>query len=145
MLAYLARRTLLLAASLLIASAVLFALLRLLPGDAATTLLSLDADAAQVAAVRRDLGVDRPLPDQFALWLGQLSRLDFGRSFVSRLPVGAEIAARLDVTVPLTLLSFGLAVAIAIPAGVRTAARGRSWVLAALTQLGLAVPVFWVG
>ncbi|MBO3747596.1 ABC transporter permease [Streptosporangiaceae bacterium NEAU-GS5] len=145
MLAYLARRTLLLAASLLVASAVLFVLLRLLPGDAATTLLSLDADAGQVAAVRRELGVDRPIPGQFAIWLDHLARLDFGRSFVSRAPVGEEIAARLDVTIPLTLMAFALAVVIAIPAGVRTAARGRSWVLAALTQLGLAVPVFWVG
>ncbi|MGW0810990.1 ABC transporter permease [Nonomuraea sp. NPDC002799] len=148
MAAYLLRRTLLLAVSLLVASAVLFLLLRLLPGDAAASMLALDATPGQTAAVRRALGLDRPLSEQFATWLGGLATLDFGDSFVSSLPVGAEIAARLTVTVPLTLAAFTLSVLLSVPAGFLTAFRRGTWygsLLGGLTQLGVAIPVFWAG
>ena len=74
--------------------------------------------------------------------------LDLGSSFVSSLPVGPEIASRLQVTVPLTLLAFLLAVVLALVAGVVSALRADRWygiALSGLSQLGIAVPVFWVG
>ncbi|PZG14450.1 ABC transporter permease [Nonomuraea aridisoli] len=145
---YLLRRTAFLLGSLLAAAALLFVLLRLLPGDPANALLSVGATPEQIAAARRQIGSDLPLLEQFGSWLAGLARLDLGTSFVSRLPVGPEIAARLVVTVPLTLLAFALAVVIALPVGFVAAWRSDRWyglVLNGVSQLGIAVPAFWIG
>ncbi|MFC4029868.1 ABC transporter permease [Streptomyces polygonati] len=145
---YVLRRLAFLVVSLFMASVVLFLLLRLLPGDPANALLSVGADPEQIAAARHAIGSDLPLPEQFAHWLHQLVTFDLGDSFVSSLPVGPQIASRLDVTVPLTLLAFLLALAIALPVGFLAAHRSRTWygtVLNGVSQLGVAVPVFWIG
>jgi peptide/nickel transport system permease protein len=145
---YLLRRMAFLVISLLLASVLLFLLLRLLPGDPANSLLSVGATPEQIAAARHQIGSDRPLPEQFVTWLGQLATFDLGRSFVSTLPVGPEITSRLVVTVPLTLLAFALAVVVAVPVGFVAAYRSNRWygqLLSAVSQLGIAVPVFWIG
>ncbi|HEY2669427.1 MAG TPA: ABC transporter permease [Rugosimonospora sp.] len=148
MLTYLLRRVAFLVVTLFLASVALFLLLRLLPGDPANALLSVGATPQQIAAARHEIGSDRPLPQQFVTWLGQVATLNLGHSFVSTLPVGPQIASRLAVTVPLTLLAFALAVVIAVPVGFVAAYRSRRWygaLLGGLSQLGIAVPVFWVG
>jgi peptide/nickel transport system permease protein len=145
---YLLRRLAFLVVSLFLAGAVLFLLLRLLPGDPANALLSVGATPEQIAAARHAIGSDRPLPEQFVDWFGRLFTFDLGTSFVSSLPVGPEIVSRLDVTVPLTLAAFALAVAIALPVGFVAAHRAHTWygsLLSGVSQLGIAVPVFWVG
>ncbi|MFD4942655.1 ABC transporter permease [Streptomyces sp. NPDC058409] len=145
---YLLRRLAFLLVSLALASVVLFALLRMLPGDPANTLTSVGASPEQIAAARHSIGSDKPLPEQFVHWIGQLASGDLGTSFVSSLPVGPEIAARLNVTIPLTLAAFVLAVLIAVPVGFVAAHRRRSWygaLLNGVSQLGIAVPVFWLG
>jgi peptide/nickel transport system permease protein len=145
---YLLRRTGFLLLSLAVAMIVLFILLRLLPGDPSNALLSVGATPEQIAAAHKQLGADQPLLVQFGSWFAQLARLDLGSSFVSSLPVGPEIASRLAVTVPLTILAFVLALILALPIGFVAAYRSRSWYGAALSvfsQLGIAVPVFWVG
>jgi peptide/nickel transport system permease protein len=145
---YLLRRTGFLLLSLAVAMIVLFILLRLLPGDPSNALLSVGATPEQIAAAHKQLGADQPLLVQFGAWFAQLARLDLGSSFVSSLPVGPEIASRLAVTVPLTILAFVLALMLALPIGFVAAYRSRSWYGAALSvfsQLGIAVPVFWVG
>lgn len=145
---YLMRRMLVLVLSLIAAGLVLFVLLRLLPGDPAAALLSVGADAAQIAEVRADLGSDQPIAVQLGQFLTDLARFDFGRSFVSNAPVAPEILSRLTVTLPLTLAAFGLALALAAPLGILAALRADRWTgaaLSALSQLGLAVPVFWIG
>ncbi|MER5604369.1 ABC transporter permease, partial [Streptomyces sp. NPDC002265] len=79
---------------------------------------------------------------------GQLASGDLGTSFVSSLPVGPEVAARLNVTVPLTLAAFVLAVVIAVPVGFVAAHKRHTWygaLLSGISQLGIAVPVFWLG
>ncbi|MER6678491.1 ABC transporter permease [Streptomyces sp. NPDC000983] len=145
---YLLRRLAFLVVSLALASVVLFVLLRLLPGDPANALTAVGASPEQIAAARRSIGSDRPLPEQFTHWLGQLASGDLGTSFVSSLPVGPEVTARLNVTVPLTLASFALAVLIAVPAGFVAAHKRRTWygaLLSGVSQLGIAIPVFWLG
>jgi len=145
---YLLRRTLVLALSLIAAGLVLFVLLRLLPGDPAAALLGVGADEAQIAAARKQVGSDQPVPVQLLRFLSDLARFDLGRSFVSNQPVLPEILTRLTITLPLTLLSFLLALALALPLGIIAAVRADRWYGAAisgLSQLGLAVPVFWVG
>jgi len=145
---YLLRRLVFLIISLFLASAVLFALLRLLPGDPANALLSVGATHQQVLAARHAIGSDLPLGTQFVNWIGQMLTFNLGTSFISGFPVGPDIASRLVVTVPLTLISFVLAVVIAVPVGFVAARRANRWygiALSAISQLGIAVPVFWVG
>jgi peptide/nickel transport system permease protein len=142
------RRSLILLLSLVIAAAVLFILLRLLPGDPASALISVGADPEQIAAARRQVGSDLPLFEQFVHFVSSLARFDLGTSFVSRTSVAAEIAARLAVTVPLTLMAFVLAVVIAVPLGIVAAVRADRWygaTISVVSQLGIAIPVFWVG
>jgi len=131
-----------------VACIVLFVLLRLLPGDPASALVSVGADPAQIEAARRQVGSDLPLAQQFAQFISSLARFDLGTSFVSRTPVLQEITARLTVTVPLTLLAFALAFLIAVPFGIISAVKADRWYGAAISvisQLGIAIPVFWVG
>jgi peptide/nickel transport system permease protein len=145
---YLLRRAAFLVASLLAASAVLFVLLRLLPGDPANALVSVGATPEQIVAAQRQIGSDRPVLEQFVTWIGQMARFDLGKSFISSLPVGPEITSRLAVTVPLTLMSFAVAVVVAVPLGYVAGRHSARWYgvgLSAISQLGIAVPVFWVG
>jgi peptide/nickel transport system permease protein len=145
---YVVRRLAFLVVSLLLASIVLFLLLRLLPGDPANALLSVGASKEQIAAARHEIGTDKPLVQQFLPWLGNLITFHLGNSFISSFPVGPEIANRLVVTVPLTLAAFVLALVIAVPVGFVAAWRSRTWygsLLNGLSQLGVAVPAFWIG
>lgn len=145
---YLLRRFAFLVVSLLLGMIVLFVLLRLLPGDPSNALLSVNASQEQIDAARVQVGADRPITEQFFSWFGALITFDLGTSFVSTLPVGPEIAARLAVTVPLTLLAFTLALVVALIAGFVSAVHADRWygmALSAFSQLGIAVPVFWVG
>ncbi|MFD0029568.1 ABC transporter permease [Streptomyces sp. NPDC055059] len=145
---YLLRRLAFLVVSLVLASIVLFVLLRMLPGDPANALTSVGASPEQIAAARHAIGSDKPLPEQFTHWIRQLATGDLGTSFVSSLPVGPEVVQRLSVTVPLTVSAFVLAVLIAVPAGFVAAYKRRTWygaLLSGVSQLGIAVPVFWLG
>ncbi|AZS35467.1 Glutathione transport system permease protein GsiC [Microbacterium lemovicicum] len=145
---YLLRRSAFLALSLVVALIVIFVLLRLLPGDPANALLSVDATPEQIAAARAQVGSDQPLLQQFATWAGQLVRFDLGDSFISGRPVGDEIAARMVITIPLTLLAFGLALLVSLVVGITAAVKSDRWygvALSGFSQLGVAVPVFWVG
>jgi peptide/nickel transport system permease protein len=147
-LAYLARRTLILIASLFIAAVVLFVLLRLLPGDPANALLGVGATEQQIAAARAQVGSDQPLYLQFVGFIGNLARLDLGTSFVSRASVLGEIGNRMSVTLPLTFLGFLVALMLAIPLGILSAVRSSTWygnAISIVSQLGIAIPVFWVG
>jgi peptide/nickel transport system permease protein len=134
--------------SLLIAAVVLFVLLRLLPGDPANALLGVGATDAQIEAARAQVGSDQPLSAQFVAFVGKLASFDLGSSFVSKAPVLPEIANRLSVTLPLTILGFLLAIVIAVPLGILAAVKADRWYGAAISvvsQLGIAVPVFWLG
>jgi len=145
---YLLRRTAFLVVSLLLAMVALFFLLRVLPGDPANALLSVNATPQQIAAAQEQVGSNRPLVEQFFSWFGSLLSLDLGESFITSLPVGPEIVSRLAVTVPLTLISFVVALVLALPIGFVAAWKADRWygiALSAFSQLGIAVPVFWVG
>ena len=148
MLSYLIRRSAFLVVSLVVAMIVIFVLLRLLPGDPANALLSVNATEEQIAAARAQVGSDQPLLQQFLTWAGQILRFDLGSSYISTLPVWPEISARLVVTLPLTLLAFALALALSLILGITAAVKADRWygaLLSGFTQLGIAVPVFWVG
>ncbi|MGP1517204.1 MAG: ABC transporter permease [Ottowia sp.] len=143
---YLFSRLLATLLTLLAASAVVFAVLEVLPGNAAQVLMGPDADAAAVAAKARELGLDRPAAARYAQWLGELLRGQMGLSYAYGTPVAALVAERLAVTVPLALAASALACALALAAGVCAAWQRGRWAdaaLMALSQAGMAVPGFW--
>lgn len=148
MLSYLARRLVTALVSVLLASLLVFSAVLAIPGDPAEVLLGFDASPAALAAVRAELGLDRPPVQRYLAWLGDVVRGDLGTSLVYDRPVATLIAERLGVSVPLTLLAGTLATVLALPLGVAAArARGR-WLdplLMGLAQVGAAVPSFWLG
>lgn len=139
------RRTAVLAASLLTVSIVVFAACSVLPGDTATVLLGDQADPASVAALRHELGTDRPLLVQYADWgLGFLHG-DPGRSAVSRLAIWPQISGRLEVTLNLAFFGTLIAVLLALPLGVLATRRRIGLPVSLLSQAGMAVPAFVAG
>lgn len=145
---YLLRRVASLAATLLFVSALVFAVVRVLPGDPATLILGIEASAETVARLRSSLGLDRPLPVQYLEWVGGAIRGDLGRSIQYDVPVAGLVLSRLSVTLPLTLMAATLMIVAAIPLGVFAAThRGRwaDYLTMALSQIGIAVPAFWAG
>jgi peptide/nickel transport system permease protein len=146
--AFLLRRTALFVLSLVVASLLVFGLLRLLSGDMAQVIAGVDATPAQVELLREKLGTDRPLLVQYLSWVGGVVTGDFGTSALSGVSVSAELAAKLAVTAPLVLGSMLLAILVAAPLGVVAAMRHRSRLglgIAGLSQLGIALPTLWVG
>lgn len=145
---YLLRRSALLLVSLFAASVLTFLALRLLPGDVAQTIGGIKATPAQVAAVRHDLGLDRPLLAQYGSWIGGVLTGDFGRSVLDGTSVSGQLAEKFAVTGPLTAGAVVLALAFAVPLGVLAAVRRDSRLgaaVGALGQLGIALPTLWVG
>src|ERR671938_1243934 len=102
---YILRRLALLVPLLIGASVLVFLTVRLIPGDPARLALGAEATEEQVQLMRRQWGLDQPLPVQYVYWLGHALQGDFGRSTVSRVPAGDEIALRLPATLRLTALS----------------------------------------
>ncbi|ROP78027.1 peptide/nickel transport system permease protein [Frigoribacterium sp. PhB107] len=145
---FLLGRTALFALGLVVASVLIFAALRLLPGDVAQAIAGTTGSPAQVAALREQLGLDRPIVAQYLDWAGGLLRLDLGESLVTGSPVAGEIAEKLGVTLPLAGLSLVFGLLIGVPAGVWAAARHRrpvGLVVGVGSQLLAAVPAVWLG
>ena len=146
---YLIRRLILLLPTLLGVSIVVFALVRLLPGDAvALQLQDARASAADEAALRAQLGLDRPVYVQYVDWLTTLLRGDLGHSFRSHQPVVQELANRLPVTAELGLIALVIAAVVATAVGVLSAVKQDTWAdyAARSAAIGLlAVPGFWLG
>jgi peptide/nickel transport system permease protein len=125
-----------------------FFLLRFAPGDPAAIIAGDDATVEQIAAVRAKLGLDRPVLEQFGLWLLGILQGDFGTSIFSNLPVTRLIAQRLEPTLALTLSTLVVAVALAIPLGVLAAAHARRLtdrLVMLFSVMGFAMPVFLIG
>ena len=145
---YIVRRLVVLVPTLFCVSVLTFGLQQLLPGDAALALAGEEHDAAVVAAIRAKYHLDQPVPVQYAIWIGNILRGDFGESRRNRIPVAELIASKLPVTIELALCSMIIALAIGIPAGIVSAARkGTPLDVGAnlLALSGLSVPHFWLG
>jgi peptide/nickel transport system permease protein len=146
---YLLRRLVQTVPLLLGISIVAFVLLQAIPGDPTVAYYgSSTVSAKDLARIREDLGLDRPLPVQYLSWLGQFLRGDWGVSYVSGRPVLEVVFDRVPAT--LTLMGAALAVSVlaAIPLGLLAAVRQYSWVDYGLTFasfVGLSLPIFWVG
>src|SRR6266581_3683225 len=149
---YIAKRLLLILPTLLGAAALVFLIMRVIPGDVALLIFGGDAgghiDPKQLAAMRQRLGLDQPLWVQFGTWLWGVVRFDFGTSLWTGRPVLEELLIRLPLSLELALLATIISVVIAIPLGMIAAVRQDTWVDYAVRVIsigGLAIPSFWVG
>ena len=145
---YVVRRLGLFALGLLVTSVVIFAVLRVLPGDVARMIAGLDATPEQIAALRAELGLDRPLVAQYGDWISGIARGDLGESLLTGRPVGQQIAEKMQVTLPLAALALVLSVLWGVPLGIAAAlAQGRplGTVLNVVAQAAAAIPALWAG
>jgi peptide/nickel transport system permease protein len=145
MLSYALKRVLLALLVAFTVSVAAFSLVRL-AGDVATAIAGEGATAESVAVIRKQYGLDRPLPVQYAAWLGRTLHGDLGESLYFRQPVAGLVFDRLPVTMTLGALSIAFALLLSIPLGVVAALRPNSWIdRTALTiaVIGQAMPSFW--
>ncbi len=146
MLLYAATRLVSLCASLAVASIVIFFVIEVIPGDAASFMLGLNASPETVAALRDELGLSGNPVSRYFGWVGGMLTGDFGISYTYRVPVSELVAERIEVSLPLALYALVLSTAIAFPVGIIAAAkRGdlSDFSIMGFTQLGIAVPNFW--
>lgn len=144
---YLVRRLLLSIPVLIGVSLILFAMVRVLPGDIAVARLGDNANPADVRQLRHQLGLDKPVSLQYLEWLGGAVRLDLGRSLWNHRSVRSNLAQSFPITLELVLLSVLLELLIALPFGVISAATQDKWpdyVLRLFSITGLAIPNFWL-
>jgi peptide/nickel transport system permease protein len=148
--AYLLRRFALMLLTLFGISVVIFVLLSLVPGNIADILYDAAGmiNPAEKAQLERELGLDRPIPVQYAKWMGGLLTGDLGYSYVSEKPALAEIAPRLPITAKLAGLALVFSVLFGVPLGVISAVKqntGLDYALRVLSLSGLSMPAFWLG
>ena len=130
---------------LLVVSLLVFFMLRLAPGDPAAVIAGNNATSEDIAQIRERMGLDQPIPWQYARWLSQVVQGDLGYSYYLSKPVTALVAQRLEPTVSLALGTVLLAVCIAVPLGSLAAWRMGGWLdrgLSAFSVAGFSVPVF---
>jgi peptide/nickel transport system permease protein len=146
MFAHLLRRIVSLIISLTVASAVIFLVTEIAPGDPAAFMLGMNAQPDTIAALRSELGLDLPKWQRYLAWVGGMVQGDFGMSYTYRTPVAQMVGDRLWVSLPLAAYALVLTMLIAFPAGLYAASRrGRTADMAVMsaTQMGVAVPNFW--
>lgn len=145
MLRYILQRLIFMLPVALLVSFMTFMLIHLVPGDPARVLLGEEATPQTVAALQQRLGLDQPIPQQFALWLWQALHGDLGDSIQFQQPVLQAIAQRLPVTLELGIAALLYALVLAIPLGIYSATRRNTWIdwlVNISSLLGTAIPGF---
>ena len=143
---FLLKRIVTLVLTLLAASIVVFAVLEILPGNAAQMQMGPDASAEVIAAKTRELGLDLPASTRYQQWITGLLHGDMGISYTYGTPVSEMVQERLLVTVPLAILAMLISTVLALAAGIYAAAHHKRWGdvgVMGLAQLGIAIPNFW--
>lgn len=142
---YIVRRILILPIVLLGVSVLVFMVLHLVPGNPAQVIAGADAPPETVKMIERELGLDRPLPEQYARYMSRVLQGDLGRSLRSKRPVIADVGDALPNTLQLAILAALITPIIAIPLGVLAASRRGSWLDSGLmlgSMLGITAPIF---
>ncbi|MFZ0218197.1 MAG: ABC transporter permease [Candidatus Dormiibacterota bacterium] len=143
-----ARRLLLLLASLVVASIVVFWITNVLPGDPAYVILGTQATPAAVRTLHEQLGLDVPGVLRYVDWLGGMLTGNFGTSITSKVPVGPLLLQRLSVSGPLAIFGMLIAIVVSVPLGVVAGVWHRNLVgllISGLSMGGIAIPAFWAG
>ena len=129
-------------------SIIVFLVMALIPGDTATAILGSYATPENVERINRDLGLDKPLVQQYAIWIGNVLQGDFGRSFALNRPVLDEVLERFQATLVLAGVSLVLCSVIGLFAGVISAVRQFGWadrIITFFVLAGISTPSFWLG
>jgi peptide/nickel transport system permease protein len=129
-------------------SVIVFLVMAMIPGDPATAILGAYATPENVARINSDLGLDKPLVQQYFIWIGNVLQGDFGRSFALNRPVLDEVLERFQATLVLAGVSLVLCSVIGLVAGVVSAVRQFGWVDKVITftvLAGISMPSFWLG
>jgi peptide/nickel transport system permease protein len=145
---FLLRRLVLTIPVLLGVATLVFALIHIVPGDPVQSMLGESAAPADLAELRRRLGLDRPLPEQYLTFLGGVLTGDLGRSLRTNQPVTAAIAERVPATFELAFAAMAVALVVAMPLGILAAVRAGSAVDVGATTLaliGISIPNLWLG
>ena len=150
MLTYLVRRFSLMLLTLFGISVIIFVLLRLVPGNIADILFDSAGliNPAEKVQIERELGLDKPIPVQYAIWIGGLLHGDLGYSYVSERPALEEILPRIPITAKLAALALAFSILLGVPFGVISAVKQNTWldyVLRVVSLSGLSMPAFWLG
>jgi peptide/nickel transport system permease protein len=146
---YIGKRLMQLIPVLLLVSIIVFSLIHLIPGDVVDVILGEGHDDPVVeAALRKEIGLDRPVPIQYLIWLGKVMQGDLGKSAITHKPVNRMILARFPATVLLALAAGIVAVLISIPAGIIAAYRQNTiadYLAMGISLGGISIPNFWLG
>jgi peptide/nickel transport system permease protein len=149
---YVTKRVLLMIPTLIGAALVIFLLMNIVPGDIALLIIGGDQggdiNPRELAKLRAQLGLDRPLYMQFLSWLWDVVRLDFGKSLWTGAPIMEELWIRLPLSLEVAILATVVSTIIAIPLGTIAAIRQDTWVdyvVRVISIGGLAIPAFWTG
>lgn len=144
---YILRRLLLLLPTLFLVTVLVFSIVRFLPGDIITLMLSEQGYASDKSKLEEMLGLDKPFPLQYLSYMGKALRGDLGTSFWTREPVLDEILRRLPISIELAVLAMAFSLVIAIPTGILSALRQDSWIDFCFRSVaigGLSIPGFWM-
>ncbi|MBN1848567.1 MAG: ABC transporter permease [Deltaproteobacteria bacterium] len=149
---YIIRRFLQSIVVLILVTMIVFFSMRLLPGDPILMLITVDdlanTSEAEIEALRKEYGLDKPMALQYLDWLMGVVQGDFGRSIVNGGPVINDIVDRLPITLYLGILAFAISIIVGIPLGIISAVRRGKWVdtwVTVMANLGITVPQFWLG
>ena len=148
MVKYILKRFLLLIPTLIVVGVLVFLLMHLTPGDPAVIMLGAEATEENLVSLRRELGLDKPLPVQFVIWISGIMRADFGVSIHSKRPVFQSIKERFPVTITLTSLALIFSLVIALPSGILAAVyhnTRKDYLFMVAAILGVSIPGFWLG
>ena len=146
--AYLLKKIFILLVTLLLVSAVIFAVLMVIPSDPAQIVLGIHATPETLQTLRHKMGLDQPVIVQYLTYLRKMITGDLGRSITYDVSISSLIFSRLQVTVPLAILSMTFAILLSIPIGIYSALhrnRMGDYGIMVFSQIGLAVPAFWAG
>ena len=145
---YFLKRLLVAIPSLLIATVIVFSLVRLIPGDVVVLMMEENQYADDIEAMRAKLGLNRPIYLQYFQWVGRALRGDLGDSLYTRRPVVSELLARVPVSLELGAVAIFFAIVLGIPVGILSAVRqdtAQDYAARGGAILGLSVPGFWLG
>lgn len=145
---YLIRRILYLIPVMLIVVTFVFFMIHLIPGDPAAVMAGIDASAEDIEQMRKLLGIDKPLYEQYGRYVWRLLQGDLGKSLFLDRPVTSIIAERLEPTMILTFLALVVALSIGIPAGIVAGLLPNTWsdkTTMIIAMLGISMPPFWLG
>jgi peptide/nickel transport system permease protein len=148
MASYILRRCLMMAPVLFGVTVIVFLVISLVPGDPAKAILGTFATPENMAQVRHDLGLDQPLPVQYAIWIEHVLRGDLGRSYILHKPVLDEVLERLFPTLLLAGTALVLASVVGVLLGIVAAVRQNAWqdkVITIVVLIGISTPSFWLG